>query len=105
MYYFFPYSFVLFMSSGFAWFLVEPISVGRSQLHCYFYAFEENSMATGKSARILDQILHQDFEILEDQQRNVIELQQFHFTGYEKLIHAFHRSIDNALLLSKSPIQ
>lgn len=93
MYYFFPYSFCLFMSSGFVWFRIVPASVNQSRLESYLYSYGAEEEAARQSLGMLNKILDQDFSILEGQQENALNKQRFHFTGYEKLIKLFHQNI------------
>lgn len=96
MYHLFPYSFVLFMSVGFVWFHIEPNGIDKSKITYSLFSYENgNKEDAKKSLLLLEKILDQDFEILEGQQKN-LELKQvnkFHFTHYEKLIHTFHANI------------
>jgi phenylpropionate dioxygenase-like ring-hydroxylating dioxygenase large terminal subunit len=93
MYHLFPYSFVLFMSSGFVWFHVVPVSVGESRLERYLYSYGHREERAQASLALLDKILDQDFTILEGQQENALTPQRYHFTAHEKLIRHFHRNI------------
>lgn len=93
MYFLFPYSFVLLMSSGFVWFHVVPVGVGESRLERYLYSYGQCEQRAQASLALLDKILEQDFEILEGQQENAMTPQRYHFTGYEKLIQHFHQNL------------
>lgn len=97
MYYFSPYSFVLFMTSGFVWFHIKPKTVNASEFTCYLFSYGTETNGARKSLDLLDKILNQDFSILEGQQVNAQVKQRFHFTGYEKLIREFHKNIESAL--------
>lgn len=97
MYFFFPFSFVLFMTSGFVWFRIVPESVNKSRLESYLYSYGAEEKAARQSLEMLGKILEQDFSILEGQQENALNQQRFHLTGYESLIKLFHRNINEAL--------
>lgn len=96
MYHLFPYSFVLFMNVGYVWFHIDAIEKNKSKITYSLFSYENGSKEDAKkSLSLLEKILDQDFEILEGQQKN-LELNQvkkYHFTHYEKLIHAFHMNI------------
>lgn len=93
MHYVFPYSFVLFMSSGFVWFRIVPKEVGQSLFEYSLFSYGLDDEAAKRSLSMLNLILDEDFTIVEGQQVNAILKQRYHFTGYEKLIQHMHRQV------------
>lgn len=91
MYYIFPYSFVLFMSSGFVWFKITPKSVDQSLFEYFLFSYNKDELVARQSFEVLSIILEEDFDVLEGQQKNAALLRQrYHFTGYETLIRHMH---------------
>ena len=98
MYYIFPYSFVLFMSSGYVWFKIDPLKKDLCQFvfSLFSYSAEKDGVARN-SFTVLEKILNQDFLILEAQQMNTLHEQRYHFTGYEKLIKHLHKNLETII--------
>lgn len=98
MYYVFPYSFVLFMSSGYVWFKIDPLTHDKCQFVFSLFSYSsELDEGAKNSFTVLEKILNQDFAILEAQQMNTSESQRYHLTGYEKLINHLHKNLSQIM--------
>ena len=89
------------MSVGFVWFKIEPLSVDRSRLTYSLFSYDQEKEQSAKqSLEFMEKILEQDFTILEAQQKKSSHPQTNHYTGYERLIGAFHQNIHSILSFS-----
>jgi len=98
MYFIFPYSFVLFMNTGYVWFKIDPIKEDLCRFTFSLFSYQDDQdEAARKSFVVLEKILNQDFVILEGQQLNTSIEQRYHFTGYEKLINQMHKNLNEVI--------
>jgi len=96
MYFKYPSTFLLILHDSFIWFDIKPNSIDQSTLTSYCFLSDKGDIEKAlNSFNVLVEILNEDFQIIEGQQKNIHEVDNmnFHLTPYEIGIKHFHNSL------------